>query len=169
LVHYHRDFEVNRDKIITKDDCAAWYGGETIEQEKKYHIFLTKTYIHSGVVLALDESGREFPDERWDVSRCGCVLVSKKETRSKKKAYKLASNLIDIWNDYLSGNVYGYKTDTGDAVGGYYGDWNESGCLAEAKASIDYAIKKNKEKNDRRLKGQIRNKVPLEKRQMAEI
>lgn len=108
LVHYHRDFEVRRDDIITKEDCERKAGGEKIPQDKLYHFFPTKAYIHSGVVLALEESGKMFPDEQWDVSRIGHVLVTKKEAKTRKAAYKLASGLIKEWNDILSGNVYGY-------------------------------------------------------------
>jgi hypothetical protein len=51
LVHYHREFAVSRDDIITEEDCREFFAGEKIAQEKDYHIFLTKAYIHSGVVL----------------------------------------------------------------------------------------------------------------------
>jgi len=71
LVHYHRDFEVKNDKIITEDDARNIYQGEKIEQLKKYHIFFVDAYIHSGIALSLAGgfSGR-LPQghERFDVS-----------------------------------------------------------------------------------------------------
>ena len=165
LVHYHRDFEVRRDELITEDELTDWYNGKKIEKQKQYHLFLTKTYIHSGVVLALEESGKMFPDERWDVSRCGCVLVSKKEVRTKKKAYQLAEGLVKTWNDYLSGSVYGYIIDgLEDSCWGFYGDFETSGIIEEAKVSVDYAIDKAMKKHGKKLKAYIKNNVSLEKR-----
>ena len=85
--------------------------------------------------------------ERFDVSSVGLVLVSKKETKSYKKAKELAKILIEEWNDCLLGNVYRFITtdpETGDHIDsccGYYGDFEYSGILDEAKSSIDYYVK----------------------------
>lgn len=169
LVHYHKDFEVRRDDIVSKDEMIKWYNGEKIELTKQYHIFLVKAYIHSGVVLALEKSGRIFPDEQWDVSRCGCVLVSKKTAKIKAKAYKLAEGLIETWNDNLSGNVFGYMVDDKDGCWGFYGDYDENGLIEEAKGEIDGMIAENIKKNNKRIKAYIKNSVDIAKRQPAII
>ncbi len=174
LVHYHRDFEVRRDEIISKDDLIRWYNGETIEAEKVFHIFLTKAYIHSGITLALEESGRTFPDERWDVSRCGCVLVRKTEAKAKKKALKMASQLIERWNDCLSGNVYGYMLENKDgevldSCWGFYGDFEKSGLIGEAKEAAESVASDLIAKHLKKLKYQIKNDVPLEKRSALNV
>jgi hypothetical protein len=173
LVHFHRDFEISRDKIITKDDCVSWFNDEKIAQEKEYHIFLTKAYIHSGVVLALDKGVRQFPDERWDVSRCGCVLVSKKEAKTRKQAEKLAEGLIKEWNMVLAGEIYGYMIEhDGDEFGGcwgFYGDYTESGLLDNAKSEIDSDIKEKIAEKNKKLKAYIKNAVSINKRQLLAI
>jgi len=171
LVHYHTNFQVERNDIVTKEELGQLFHDEvkTIDVMKEYHIFFTKAYIHSGVSLALIESGKVYPDEQWDVSRCGAVLVSKKETRLRKSAYKLASGLIETWNDYLSGNIYGYVTENknGDiieSIWGFYGDYEKSDVLSEARSSIDFHVEKVTKKHVHALKQMIRNKVPIEKR-----
>lgn len=174
LVYYHRDFEVRKDDIVSKDEMVAWYNGEKIEQTKQFHIFLVKAYIHSGVVLALEESGRMFPDERWDVSRCGCMLVSKKEAKTKSKAFKLADGLIKSWNDCLSGNVYGYVIEDKESehlgsCWGFYGDFNKSGIIDEAKSEAGAIADERLKKHLRKLKSQIINKAPLGRREPAKI
>lgn len=177
LVHYHRDFEVRRDEIVSKDEMVAWYNGEKIETTKKFHIFLVKAYIHSGVSLALAESGagESYPfTDRWDTSRCGCVLVSKKEARTKNKAYKLAEGLIKSWNDCLSGNVYGFTIEDKEgehlgSCGGFYGDIEESGVIEEAKSEADSIADERLKKHLQKLKDQIKRKAPLEKREPAMI
>ena len=129
LVHYHRDFEVDRDNIITENDARDWYQGSKIEQEKDYWLVPIEAYIHSGVSLAISNEGN-FPDRRWDVSHVGLALASKKEFKSKKAAEKAVRGLIDEWNQYLSGDVYGVvvekynkekKLVDNDHVWGYYG------------------------------------------------
>lgn len=152
LVHYHRDLEVKRDIVITDNELRNYFAGEKIEAQKDYHIFAVKSYIHSGISLALEESGRMYPDEGWDVSHCGAVLVSKKEYKDKQKAYKRAEALIETWNDDLSGNVYGFTTEDEengidiDSCWGFYGNYEKSGIIDEAKASIDNYIKNEREK-----------------------
>lgn len=101
---------------------------EAMDYVKKYHIFPLEAYIHSGVRLYL--SGGCAVDRAWDVSQLGMVFVSKKEWRMKKSAEKAARGLIETWNAYLSGDVYGIvredydKNKTrigGEECWGFYG------------------------------------------------
>jgi hypothetical protein len=130
LVHYHRDFDVRKNDVITEDDARAWYQGEDIPQEKDYWILPVEAYIHSGVALAISKEGN-FPDRRWDVSNVGLVLADKKEFKTKAKAEKAMRGLVETWNEYLSGDVYGVVADKYDkdkklvdneSVWGYYGE-----------------------------------------------
>ena len=141
LVGYHRDFTVKRDTVITKDEAIEIGQGGKNHLTKKYHCFGLEAYIHGGVVLSFRDEGN-FPDRRWDVSYLGLVLVAKEEWKTREKAKKAAAGLIEDWNNYLSGNIYGfilYETsicDHGeehkkelDSCWGFYGDPEESGIL----------------------------------------
>lgn len=144
LVHYHRDCWITN-KLIDEDDIREWYRGSK-SLEKEYWVFPVAAYIHGGVSLSLG-SGRNFPDYNWDVSHVGAVLVKRNRRLRKKTAYKYAEGIIETWNDYLSGNVYGYMIEDseGNEEGGcwnYYGDWETSGILDEAKAEINGMIHK---------------------------
>ena len=99
LVYYHRDCCIEND-AIDKNNLRAWYQGEKITQTKEYHIFAVSAYIHSGVVLSLENT---FPENGygWDPSHFGAVLVSKKEAKTKAKARKIALGIVEIWNDFL--------------------------------------------------------------------
>ena len=172
LVGFHRDFCVQRNGF-DEDVCRELITGEIESEEareiaKKYYYFGLEAYIHSGVVLALSYEGN-FPDRRWDVSQLGLVFVSKKETKSRKRAKELAEGLIKDWNDYLSGNVYGYMIETseGERGGcwGFYGDWETSGLLEEARREADEAIRERKNRHFKKLKAMIRQGVSLEKRE----
>lgn len=165
LVHYHNDCWIKKDDIIEKEDLDRYFEGEKIEQAKEYHIFLVNAYIHGGVSLSLSRDKYPFTDA-FDVSSCGAVLVSKKEIKTRKQARETAQGLIESWNDYLSGNIYGYQID-GGSIGscwGFYGDIEKSGLIEQAKDDINVAIEAETKKHLKRLKAYITNHVPFSKR-----
>lgn len=160
----HRQFSVRSEAL-----------GRIDELKKTHHILPLEAYIHSGVVLALSKEGN-FPDRQWDVSQLGAVFLSKKEWKTKTEARQYALALIEEWNDYLSGNVYGYevKDEKGNIVGnpgscwGFYGDYDRPyGALDEARSSTEYVLREMKKAREAKLKGLIRNRVPLSKREGA--
>ena len=186
LVGFHRDFTVEN-ILVSEDICRAVLEGDIKKRDddddyiresakeltKQYHVFGLEAYIHGGVALSLSREGN-FPDRRWDVSQLGAVFVSKKETKSRVKARKLALGLIETWNDYLSGNVYGFITETkiGNDVGscwGFYGDYNKSGMIEEAKGEIDSYVEEKLKKHARQLKVQILKGVSLNNRKALAI
>ena len=162
IVSYHNDFYVAKDEIITKSDLAEYFNGEKIPQTKDYHIFLVYAYIHSGVSLSLSNEKYPFTDA-WDVSRCSAILVSKEEAKTRKQAERMAKGLIETWNDFLGGNIYGYDTGN-DSCWGFYGDIEKSGMIEQAESDIDIEIEKETKKHLKKLKAYILNRVPFEKR-----
>lgn len=112
LVHYHRDFYIKREDVVTENDIQDWYQGKKIEQENDYHIFPVSALIHSWVWLSLGlrpliNRGLAEDGGGWDTSHVGAVLVSKKEWETEEKAEKAAEGLVEAWNQSLSGDVYG--------------------------------------------------------------
>ena len=161
LCGFHRDFYVTPHDIKSSEDIDKY--------KDTHHIFALTAYIHSGVALSLSSDGYPFND-RWDSCQVGVVFVSKKETRLRKSAEKLASGLVKTWNDNLSGNVYGYKVEeSDDSCWGFYGDYNTSGILQEARDSIDYYVEKKRKSAIEKLKVYIKNHVPFEKRELVRI
>ena len=173
LVGYHREFTIEKNRIITKieaqaigsgdyggyDDGSGYFRHRCKEIERKYHIFGLEAYIHGGVVLALSYEGN-FVDRKWDVSQLGLVFVAKTQTKDRKKAKKLAEGLIESWNEYLSGNVYGFITkdlEEGfdnhsiDSCWGFYGNFEKSGIIDKAKGAIDYYLENEKPKMRKEL------------------
>lgn len=130
LIHYHRQFQVEKEDIIKKDDIARWYKGEKIDQEKDFHIFPVSALIHGGVSLRQGKQGFGMDPGGWDTSHVGATLASKKEWKSENKAEKASESLVETWNEYLSGAVYCLVKDKlnskkklvdSDIVCGYYG------------------------------------------------
>jgi len=56
----------------------------------------------------------------------------------KAKALKIAQSEVETYDQFLRGEVYGYKIDdNGDSCWGYYG---QEECMAEAKSVVDSMI-----------------------------
>lgn len=146
LVAYHRDFYVES-KLIDKqqarnllkpdDELDEWEIDFVKDWKAKYHIFGLEAYIHSGVMLALGHEGN-FPDRRWDVSQLGLVFAAKACWQNYSQAKTAAKSLIDEWNKYLSGDVYGCVKETfnkkkvqldQDSCWGFYGYDHALECL----------------------------------------
>jgi hypothetical protein len=167
LVYDHRDFCIKRKGFLPRDIFDTekdMYSG--------YYVFPVYAYIHSGVSLSLGRSRYPFND-RWDVSSTGYALVKReKGCWNRDKAYKLAELLIKEWNQYLSGDVYGYCSEIG-GCSGFYGEEGKEEMIKEAKSEIDYHIqeetKKRIKSHNEQLKIWIKNKVPLYVRKSLEL
>jgi len=171
IVYDHRQFEVRRKEFDPREIFD--YTNKTKRMfYKGYYVFVLNTYIHSGVSLSL---GNTYPfNDRWDVSTTGYVLVKRTKGWSwtKDKAYKIAESEVEVWNQYLSGEVYGYNSETGGCCG-FYGDKGRKQMIEEAKSEIDFDIKNKFEKSLNshlsQLKIWIKNRVPLIVRQPLKL
>lgn len=133
LVFDHRNFYVER-KGFNPTDIF-----KDRERVKGYHVFRCYAYIHSGVVLSVGNND-SWPDQRWDVSFKGFWLIKReKGTWKEEDARKAAELLCDEWNQYLSGDVYGYTSEAGSCWG-FYGDDGMTQMIEEAKGEIDSYI-----------------------------
>lgn len=122
LVYDHHQFNVEREGFEPRDiytylqQCDSC---DTIDlrndEYDKYWIFVVHAYIHSGVSLSLGNSSYPF-NCRFDTSTTGFILVEKDITQEGKapvlitepEAKCYAEGLIETWNTYLSGKVYGF-------------------------------------------------------------
>ena len=161
IVANHRDFYVPApgEKRCSNDpeDYVNAYS-------KTHWMFQLEAYIHSGVVLALSNTGN-FPDRQWDVSQVGWVFCAKKEWRLSKKAREAALSLVKTWNEYLSGDVWGYVID-GDNEDSCWGFYGYDYCVQEAKGVVDCIVERERKALEK-AKAFIRNSVPLESRVFA--
>jgi len=109
-------------------------------------------YEHSGIGISTDNSRYPF-NCPWDAGQIGYIYVTREKVRgeysvkriSKKLARKVMEVLqseVDIYNQYLSGDVYGFSiTRDGEVVDGCWGFYGFDYCLEEAKKSIDFMTK----------------------------
>jgi len=137
----NRYFEVQRKGFDLDDAASGVY-------KKDYHVIPLIAYCHSGVSLSLSSDRYPFNDQ-WDAGQIGFVLVKKRQ--GFRDINKAAESLVEEWNDYLSGNVYGYIVadadgeDTDMSCSGFYGDPDKY-MIPEVKAEIDAVIKRDTER-----------------------
>lgn len=132
LVGFHRQFSVVRPKLNRPDDIRGW--------SKNYHVFPLHAYIHGGVCLSLGEWRDPF-----DSGQVGFVLVKRLYCwKSKEKAEQAAKSLVDEWNMYLAGDVWGYVVEDvyGNELDSCWGFYGQKDCIEQAK----FAAKSEAEK-----------------------
>lgn len=124
--------------IVEIEDEDGFGTGEYKPEEDAF-IFPVAAYIHGGIALSLG-SGSHFPDQQWDVTRkaawvwtnkkrfcelCGeenWMHVFDKESKTWRPAKdrdefvqylrKEAEALLEEWQKWNDGEVYGYRTET---------------------------------------------------------
>ena len=106
-------------------------------RKEGYKVFPVEEYRHSGSVFAFEGQGN-FPDRQWDVLPNSLIALDKDWTNQKKSA----QSIIEDYNNYVSGQVYGichetYTLSTGElkeeeACWGYIGsDYAEETLITE--------------------------------------
>ncbi len=168
IVYDHRDFTIERKGFDPREIFENTQETQSMMFDG-YHVFVLNAYIHSGVSLSLARDRYPFTDQ-WDVSTTGYVLVKKQKGWSlrRSKSYQIAQSLVDEWNQYLSGDIYGFQSEDEDgkdidSCWGFYGhDFEKNGLLNDhARPSIDSYLKDRMAKRTEQVKRMIKNHVPL--------
>lgn len=147
-----RNFWVEREGFTEGHIRAMLAGGkyedgsthyDAVQDRKKYRMFALHPYTHSGTSLKLGgyHAKKMSVDDAYSCRIDGMVFVARSEWPNERKALDAAAGLVNDWNDYLGGNVYGYTiTDPDDVTQG--GCWGFSGypytdMIAEAKSEAE--------------------------------
>jgi len=126
-------------------------------------------YQHSGIVLSL--SPFSCP---WDSGQVGIIIVNKQkaiEEYGKKiftkqirdKVFNYIKGEVETYNQYLSGDVYGYNTidKDGEDVDSCWGYYGQEICIEEAKSLVDYYVEQDIKEHCEKVKSKIKGKVPI--------
>lgn len=111
-------------------------------------------YDHSGISMSCSSYVGRAHHAEWDSGRVGYIYTTKdkieKEGWTKEQATKYLEGEVETYDDYLTGNVYGYRIEDSegeekDSCWGYFGSPEDSGLVEDAKSNIDYYCKQAKE------------------------
>ena len=157
--------------------------GEAWADVQEHYIILPVALLdHSGITMYVGRGAHMCDPGGWDSGQVGWIYVSLEDVRkeygdvsdeSRARARAALEAEVQVYDWYLRGDVYGYVVkdpDTGevaDSCWGYFGyegdgegsSWNYM--IDEARSVIDHRIKRARARHADRLKGQIRNRVPL--------
>lgn len=105
-------------------ETAGTIGEDLEEWEKSYHIYKLNALIHGGVHLSITSDLKEYY-MGFDSGQIGFLLVTRSESEIPEP-FEYAKGLIETWNQYLSGDVWGYTVEDGeenviDSCWGFYG------------------------------------------------
>lgn len=167
MVMFHKRYILPCEIDIDHEDFNLW---DEIEEYIRSNYKVTAIepvymYDHSGITVSTTPFSC-----RGDSGQVGFVFVEEAETKDYTHALRIIKSEIEEYDNYLTGNVYGYQVygDGGieelDTCWGFYGDIERSGLMDEARSSIDYYIKRKQEQKENQLKTYLVNKVPLEYR-----
>jgi hypothetical protein len=116
--------------------------------EKYYHIIPVYAYIHSGVTISTGSFSCP-----WDSGQSGFIYCLKETMRkeignySEERGDEALRQEIKTYDDYLTGQVYGYvitneeDDDEVDSCWGFFGDYESDHCLGEARRIAEEAAK----------------------------
>jgi hypothetical protein len=131
------------------DRCLNTEGHPGIEWEiRGVEILPLSLYDHSGISMSVGG-----PRDAWDSSQVGFIymtdakiketyLITEVDDEHREKARELMTNEVREYDDYLTGNVYGYIIYDGDesvdSCWGFLGDPDKSGIKDQMKAQAEY-------------------------------
>ena len=126
-------------------------------------------YDHSGITISM--GGFSCP---WDSGQVGWIYTTKKSIEAEGWTIEQAQHYmkceVETYDDYLTGNVWGYRVvETEDSCWGYFGDYEKCGAIEEAKSAVDWHIKDTIKKHIGKVKVWIKNRVPLMYRHQMEM
>lgn len=148
MICWHNRYTLgDKNDFSTPDDFYEWL------KDNPAIVLPLYLYDHSG--LSISTSNAHYPfNDRWDSGQIGYIYVTyetiRKEynwkliTKSRKeKITQYLKNEVTTYNDYLTGNVYGYEVfcdicdpdheDSIDSCWGFYGyEWDKNGLLDQA-------------------------------------
>lgn len=160
---FHRKYDLGDKHIIDSNDYNSWNEMEhaLIKNFDAAVILPIYMYDHSGVTISTTPFSCP-----WDSGRLGLIFVTRDvllkryniKKLSKKvleKAKKVLEAEVEIYDQYLRGDVYGFQVKDPDdneidSCWGFYGDEGIENIINEAKNEIDkILLDKEKERSTR--------------------
>jgi hypothetical protein len=153
MVCQHRKYNLGDKHDYDFSDCLTWLD---VQKELGYPPIILKLYLydHSGITMSTKPFG-----DRWDSMQVGFIFATKEDLIKEygkvdeeiiKKAQSVLEGEVETYDQYLRGDVYGFKiyeistSDNGDehreeveASWGYYGEDN---CMEEAVGVVHCMI-----------------------------
>jgi hypothetical protein len=134
MICFHGRYNLGDKHSLSVDEAIA------LSERKDVVALPLNLYDHSGITMS---TGSAYPfNDRWDSGQVGFIYMTRSEilkefgariltAKLRAAAIKCMESEVEVYDDYLTGNVYGYTiapTDDPDGVlessWGFFGNYN---------------------------------------------
>ena len=149
MVCFHRRYDLGDKHEYTPESLREYF-----RDEKELVAIPLYLYDHSGISISCRSFIGRAQHAEWDSGQVGFIYMTKKSVLEnwpnckqwRVKAQKVMEQDVKVYDDYLRGNVYGYRIlnaggEELDSCWGYIGD-HDGYILKEAKSIVDYMTNK---------------------------
>jgi len=144
MVCFHRRYDLGDKHEYTPESLQEYF-----REEKELVAIPLYLYDHSGISISCRSFIGRAQHAEWDSGQVGFIYMTKKAVLEnwpnckqwRVKAQKVMEQDVKVYDDFLRGNVYGYRIlnaagEELDSCWGYIGD-HDGYILKEAKSIVD--------------------------------
>ena len=142
MVCFHRRYNLGDETEHKSSDFSSWEELENYLYKEEDALIAIPVFMYDHSGLWINTTGFSCP---WDSGQVGYIYISKEKVRREYSCKRISKKLkkmiremlcseVDLYNDYLSGNVYGFtltdkeNAEEIDSSCGFYGtDYIENG------------------------------------------
>ena len=142
MVCFHRRYKLGDETELKSSDFSSWEDLENYLYKEEDALIAIPVFMYDHSGLWINTTGFSCP---WDSGQVGYIYISKEKVRREYSCKRISKKLkkmiremlcseVDLYNDYLSGNVYGFtltdkeNAEEIDSSCGFYGtDYIENG------------------------------------------
>ena len=142
MVCFHRRYDLRDETELKSSDFSSWEELESYLYKEEDALIAIPVFMYDHSGLWINTTGFSCP---WDSGQVGYIYISKEKVRREYSCKRISKKLkkmiremlcseVDLYNDYLCGNVYGFtltdkeNAEEIDSSCGFYGtDYIENG------------------------------------------
>ena len=142
IICFHNRYKLGDETDFKSSDFSSWEELESYLYKDEDSLIVIPVFLYDHSGLWINTTGFSCP---WDSGQIGFISVSKEKVRKEYSCKRISKKLkemikkmliseVDLYNEYLSGNVYGFSltdketTEEIDSSSGFYGtDYIENG------------------------------------------
>lgn len=150
MICFHKRYTLGDKTDLKSDDFGDWQ--ELAAHIKKEYnpicILPLYLYDHSGITMSTGAFSCP-----WDSGQVGFIYCTKEDLKRmgtpKRRAEKVLRGEVETYDNYLTGEIYGYRVDEkggGESCYGFYGSEGRKQAIVEAKSSINYHMREERKR-----------------------
>lgn len=160
MLCFHGSYRLGDKTDLSHKDFNGWNEIYDYLVKEKNAVVILPLYLydHSGISMKVGSFSGLLPQghAEFDSGQVGFIYIEKEKALKefskkaitkafKEKLAKLLQGEVETYNQYLTGDVYGFKvTKNGNEFDACWGFFGDEDAIAEAKSQIDYYAKEEK-------------------------